>query len=38
MNVSDLILIVLSIPMIFITGILIMLNHEYKKSLRNKDK
>jgi cbb3-type cytochrome oxidase subunit 3 len=33
MSVSDLILITLSIPMVFITGILFMLNHEYKKAI-----
>jgi hypothetical protein len=34
MNTSDLLVIVLSIPMLFIIGILVMLNHEVKKSLR----
>jgi hypothetical protein len=34
MSISDLILITLSIPMVFIIIVLSMINHEYKKSLR----
>jgi len=38
MSISDLILITLSIPMVFIIIVLSMLNHEYKKSLRRASK
>ena len=38
MNIQDLILITITIPMVFITGILLMLNHEYKKTLRRSEK
>jgi hypothetical protein len=38
MNTQDIILITLTIPMVFLTGILLMLNHNYKKTLRRNEK
>lgn len=38
MNTQDIILIILTIPMVFAAGILLMLNNEYKKTLRRDEK
>jgi hypothetical protein len=38
MNISDLIIITLTIPMVFVIIVLSMLTHEYKKVLRRKEK
>jgi hypothetical protein len=38
MNTPDLLVIALTIPITFLIGILLMVNHEYKKTLRRPPK